>query len=532
MGEVLQEMAGLLQFLQEPRFGIPLPVLYLATMTGVILWGGSLRERIFQQGAREAVRWGIWVWLVWLGIRLLRLTLITGWDTLNRLLWYGFYPCMGLLIFLVVWVSYASNRTPEDRALPRWLQGLLILDLLLAGLALSNDWHQLVFQIKPSANPRRDIYTYGFWYYLILVSYLGQLLLANGWLCWRAFKEKFSLGSLWRPLGIILLYGGYIAGYILRIPWLYRSELVLWTALFGFLWMEALLRSRLLPGNSQYRDCFLHSRLGLTILDRQGRTVYQCQQLPVHPEGDWQRRTMPISGGQVVWYQDMGELRRKKEKLELTAQTLQRVYRLRRNWEKIRRERIHQQTRQRIYEEVEGILQSKGVLFRRYARALAQAEPGKEARQVVARLNVLACYLKKQCVLLLRGREDNCLPVRELQLAVRELCHYLERTGLKTLVDDRLEGQLPVATALAFFQLLEEASEEAVRQGESSQVCCLKENEKGWELSLLWDPHPWVREFVLRNQDHYGNGLFYRELEYGNSLVLQSQRRGGSWQAF
>lgn len=83
--------------------------------------------------------------------------------------------------------------------------------------------------------------------------------------------------------------------------------------IFGFLWMEALLRSRLLPGNSQYRDCFLHSRLGLTILDRQGRVVYQCQQLPVPPDGDWQRRTMPISGGQVVWYQDMGELRQKKK---------------------------------------------------------------------------------------------------------------------------------------------------------------------------------------------------------------------------
>ena len=151
---------------------------------------------------------------------------------------------------------------------------------------------------------------------------------------------------------------------------------------------------------------------------------------------------------------------------------------------------------------------------------------------MVARLNVLACYLKKECVLLLRGREDNSLPVREFQLAVRELCHYLERTGLKILVDDRLERQLPVETALAFFQLLEEASEEAVRQGESSQICCLKENREGWELSLLWDPHPWVREFVSAHQDQYGRGLSCRELEYGSSLVLQSQRRDGPWQIF
>lgn len=157
MEQFLQEMTELLPFLQEPRFGIPLPVLYLIIMIGVILWGGSLRERIFQLGAREAVGWSIWVWLVWLTIRLLRLTLITGWAALARLLWYGYYPCMGLLAFLVVWISYASNRTPEDRALPRWLQGLLLVDLLLAGLALTNDWHQLVFQIQPSTNPHQDI---------------------------------------------------------------------------------------------------------------------------------------------------------------------------------------------------------------------------------------------------------------------------------------------------------------------------------------------------------------------------------------
>lgn len=529
MEGLVQGLTGVFQASEQLWSIVPLSTLYLAAMAGVILWGGSLRERIFQLGAREAMGWGIWVWLAWLAIRLLRLNLVTGWDTLHRLLWYGFYPCMGLLIFLVVWISYASNRRPEDGMLPRWLQGLLILDLLLAGLVLTNDWHQQVFRIFPSPDHHRDVYTYGSGYFLILGSYLVQLLLANGWLAWRAWKEKFSLLNLWAPLTILLLYGGYIAGYILRVPCCFRTEFVLRTAVFGFLWMEALLRSRLLPGNSQYRDCFLHSRLGLTILDRQGRTVYQCQQLPVPPEGDWQRRTMPISGGQVVWYQDMGELRQKKKKLELTAQTLQRVYRLRRNWEKIRRERIHQQTRQRIYEEVEGILQSKGSLFLQYARALEQAQPGEGARQMVARLNVLACYLKKECVLLLRGREDNSLPVRELQLAVRELCHYLERTGVKTLVDDRLEGQLPVTTALAFFQLLEEASEEAVRQGESSQICCFKESEKGWELSLLWDPRPWVREFVAQHQSRYGRGLFCQELEYGSSLVLQHQKGDGSW---
>ena len=69
-----------------------------------------------------------------------------------------------------------------------------------------------------------------------------------------------------------------------------------------------------------------------------------------------------------------------------------------------------------------------------------------------------------------------------------------------------------MTTALAFFQLLEEASEEAVRQGESSQICCFKESEKGWELSLLWDPRP-------------GSGNLWRSI----NLVMAGACSAGNW---
>ena len=40
MGEILLALRDFLGLLQAPRFGIPLPVLYLVTMCGVIFWGG------------------------------------------------------------------------------------------------------------------------------------------------------------------------------------------------------------------------------------------------------------------------------------------------------------------------------------------------------------------------------------------------------------------------------------------------------------------------------------------------------------
>lgn len=501
---------------------IPWIAQYLLLMVAACLWGGSLRRRIFQQGVRWAVMWGTLIWELWLFIRLAKLLIpYTFWEGGYRLLWYAYYPCMGALTFLVVWMGYASNRPPEDREIPRWLQVLGLLDLLVTVLVLTNDWHQEVFQIvqKPGMAPDR-IYSYGPFYYGILGLYLFQLLLALGWLSWKVWQER-----LWRlrclaPVLVILLYLGYVAGYILRIPLFYRSELVLWTFLMGHGWLEALLWARLLPGNRDYESCFTHSRLGLAILDARNRPVYQCQPLPNRQEEDWQRRIMPITGGKVVWYQAMGELRRKQKELEQTTWTLQRMIQLQKNWEKLRREQIRQQVQFQIYQEVETILQSKGPIIQRYVRFLETAQEGEEAWQAMARLNVLACYLKKQCVLLLRGREDNRVSARELQLAIEELCHYLERVGLKSLVDVRLEGMLPAKAALEFFRFLEVGSEEAVLQGLDSQVCRLKPKGSGWELTLLWENQPWISSFADGLRDQFRGSLGWKELGYGQCLAL------------
>ncbi|WP_432643193.1 hypothetical protein [Acidaminococcus sp.] len=502
---------------------IPWIAQYLLLMVAACLCGSSLRRRIFQQGVRRAVMWGTLVWELWLFIRLGKLLVpYTFWEELYRLLWYAYYPCMGSLTFLVVWMGYASNRPPEDRKIPRWLQALGLLDLLVTVLVLTNDWHQEVFQIVRRQGMAPDrIYTYGAVYYGILGLYLFQLLLALGWLGWKVWQER-----LWRlrclvPALVTLLYLGYIAGYILRIPLFYHSELVLWTFLVCHVWLEALLWARLLPGNRDYESCFTHSRLGLTILDGRNRPVYQCQPFPHRQEENWQRRTMPITGGQVVWYQAMGELRRKQKKLEETNRLLQRMIQLQKNWEKLRREQIRQQVQFQIYQEVETILQSKGPVIQRYARFLETAREGEETWQAMARLNVLACYLKKQCVLLLRGREDNQVPARELQLAIGELCHYLERVGLKSLVDVRLEGTLPVDAALEFFQFLETASEEAVRRGLDSQVCSLKPKGSGWELTLLWENQPWIPSFADGIQHQFRGILGRKELGYGQCLALR-----------
>ncbi len=289
------------------------------------------------------------------------------------------------------------------------------------------------------------------------------------------------------------------------------------------------MQSRLLPSNGEYEACFTHARLGLSICDRMGNVVYESRPLESRGHFGWQRNTMPIAGGQVIWYQDVRELQRKRKQLQLTLHTLERFNRLFRNRERIERDLVQQEVQKRIWQDVESILQSKAALFQQYARSLKSMGTGEKARQTICRLNVLACYLKKQCVLLLRGQEQGQLPVRELLLAFRELFHYLEKLRLKTLMDFQLEGRMPTAAAQSLYAFLEVTSEAAVRNGETDQICRLEKRDGEFVLSLLWSPNNWSRGFAARQQERSQNGqgeVVLKELEYGQSLIFRIKEGG------
>jgi hypothetical protein len=163
---------------------------YLILIFLAVLWGGSLRRRVFQRGIREAVFWATLVWVLWMGIRLVKLALPNEWTDAVRFLWYAYYPCMGLIAFSIDWIGYASNQAPDDAHLPVSLRLLLGLDVLLSVLVLTNDAHWLVFRFPWGMAQSNRLYTYGPGYYWILFVYMFQLFLTNGWICWEAWKQK------------------------------------------------------------------------------------------------------------------------------------------------------------------------------------------------------------------------------------------------------------------------------------------------------------------------------------------------------
>lgn len=324
------------------------------------------------------------------------------------------------------------------------------------------------------------------------------------------------------PFLCCLFYGGYIVGYLMKIPFCRISELVLTTVVWTLIWLEVVMRIRIIPTNEGYIEFFRQSRLAIQLCDDSGRVAYASRDINNLPLEDMEIQTMPIRGGWVRWYRDVRHLRQQKRNLSLVAQALERSYHLLRREEEIQRQVIHQEVSRRIYAELEQVISSKRERIAAYMKALQSMKPGIEADAIVSHLNVMACYLKKRCILLLRGKEKGILEVRELSLAVSESQHYMTVAGLRGMATVRLSGTIPDKTALFLYDMFEEIGEASIAHQEPYWICHFSETGRAWSLSVMLEDRPeesdWLPKALAGST--LPEPLIYDRLEYGRRLTV------------
>lgn len=386
-----------------------------------------------------------------------------------------------------------------------------------------NDMHQWAFILPDIAADADSRHGYGPLYYLLALSYGAEFLTVNFWLCYASWKQHVQRSfRLVLPFLCCLFYGGYIVGYMMKIPFCHLSELILTTVLWTLIWLEVVMRIRIIPTNEGYVEFFRQSRLAIQLCDDSGRIVYASRNIDDLPLADMEIQTMPIRGGWARWYRDVRHLRQQKRKLSLVAQALERSYHLLRQEEEIRRQVIHQEVSQRIYAELEQIISSKREHIAAYMKTLQAMKPGIEADVMVSRLNVMVCYLKKRCVLLLRGKEKGMLEIRELSLAVSESQHYMTVAGLHGMATFLISGIIPDSAALSLYDMFEEIGEQSIAHQESYWICHFFETDTSWSLSVTWEDRPDEPDWIpgtLSDSTLFEKSSYDR-LEYGRRLTV------------
>lgn len=444
--------------------------LYLLLFT---LWGFSLDRRIIQRQALHCLRLTAALMLLWLILRTLKYSVVTG-PAAGRYIWYLYYLPMLFLPLLGVYIALSMGKS-EDYRLSRGTGMLSIIPAALFLLVITNDLHQQVFAFKSGVPglPVSGTYSYRPLYFICLG--------------WMVVCMAFSLVCLFRKSRIpsgegkritpfvlgcaMLLYSILYLSGIPAVRWWFGDMNVMFCLLYAAIY-ESCIRCRMIPSNTGYVELFEASTLAACIADRSGRIVLRSRaagkditcpqegQRIVRPDG-MRISSAPISGGYAVWQDNvrqLAELRTRlnanKEKMERNKKKLKDAYLVQKS--------LHELTeKNRIYNELEEKHSRQTAQMRQMLARCERAGPA-ERRSLLKKVLLLGTYIKRSANLYFLCSEYQWLPQQELRLTVDEAVRALTACGTECGVIYRTTEPMRASEVVRLFDLLEIVAETTV----------------------------------------------------------------------
>lgn len=444
--------------------------LYLLLFT---LWGFSLDRRIIQRQALHCLRLTAALMLLWLILRTLKYSFVTG-PAAGRYIWYLYYLPMLFLPLLGVYIALSMGKS-EDYRLSRGTGMLSIIPAALFLLVITNDLHQQVFAFKSGVPglPVSGTYSYRPLYFICLG--------------WMVVCMAFSLVCLFRKSRIpsgegkritpfvlgcaMLLYGILYLSGIPAVRWWFGDMNVMFCLLYAAIY-ESCIRCRMIPSNTGYVELFEASTLAACIADRSGRIVLRSRaagedmtcpqegQRIVRPDG-MRISSAPISGGYAVWQDNvrqLAELRTRlnanKEEMERNKKKLKDAYLVQKS--------LHELTeKNRIYNELEAKHSRQTAQMRQMLAQCERSGPA-ERRSLLKKVLLLGTYIKRSANLYFLSSEYQWLPQQELRLTVDEAVRALTACGTECGVIYRTTEPMRASEVVRLFDLLEIVAEATV----------------------------------------------------------------------
>lgn len=444
--------------------------LYLLLFT---LWGFSLDRRIIQRQALHCLRLTAALMLLWLILRTLKYSFVTGLAA-GRYIWYLYYLPMLFLPLLCVYIALSMGKS-EDYRLSRGTGMLSIIPAALFLLVITNDLHQQIFAFKSGVPglPVSGTYSYRPLYFICLG--------------WMVVCMAFSLVCLFRKSRIpsgegkrimpfvlgcaMLLYGILYLSGIPAVRWWFGDMNVMFCLLYAAIY-ESCIRCRMIPSNTGYVELFEASTLAACIADRSGRIVLRSRaagedmtcpqegQRIVRPDG-MRISSAPISGGYAVWQDNvrqLAELRTRlnanKEEMERNKKKLKDAYLVQKS--------LHELTeKNRIYNELETKHSGQTAQMRQMLAQCERSGPA-ERRSLLKKVLLLGTYIKRSANLYFLSSEYQWLPQQELRLTVDEAVRALTACGTECGVIYRTTEPMRASEVVRLFDLLEIVAETTV----------------------------------------------------------------------
>ena len=428
----------------------------------VIGWCLSVGTRIINKQVRHyLIAVGILL-AFWLILRTCKWEFIAQNGThLGRYLWYGYYIPMVFVPLFGVFIIDHIGKT-ENYKTPRYMKYLYIPAVLLVLSVFTNDLNQYVFSFPNGIEYSESDYNYQVLYFITMAWFI---LLGIYFVVMLIKKSRVPGGKSFQKLPAVIL-GISIIFWVLYCMQIVGGDLAAIDCIMIISLLESAIQSGLIPSNTSYKELFCSSTVSAQIVDTNYQpcmvsgtatplteNVMRSAKAEPVDLGDTILHSKAITGGYVLWQDDVKQIKELIEELRYTQERLGESNELLRAELELKENRAGTEEKSRLYDRI----------AKEVAPQLAKAEEllklaeseSEHNKSVIAKVSVICAYIKRRGNLLLLEEENNIIPARELEYCIRESLDNLRLGEIFTSFDRKCDGVLKLEHAVVAFDFYE-----------------------------------------------------------------------------
>ncbi len=375
-------------------------------------------------------------------------------SNLETFLWYAFYFPFVMVPTVFVYIAIITGKEYQSRKSNIAFTWYFIVSFLPILFVATNNIHGQVFIIHDYYN---TYFSYNWGYYLVMSWIYGSIIFALTTLIYKAFHSPRKYSFLF-PIAAGILTLLYTVGIVLRIPIARDFDVGYGTGIAILLFAEACIQSKLFPVNKGYTALFLHSRLRMEIIDIYNNTILKSN-YDYEPDSHLKLKRNSIRGGSFLYFEDYTAFN--KIALELTRQNdlQEKNNTLLEKKGKTEANLIALSVQKEVYSTINDILERD---TKKIYLILDDMKNTKNNLTNIARINMIACGIKRECVLRINTLHKENQILDDFLNYIHEMSQFVVSIPLKITINSTIKGSIPIYQALFMYEVFRSAIEQAV----------------------------------------------------------------------
>lgn len=488
--------------------------IYLVVVT---VWIASLVRRILSKEVRKGMIIVGALLMGWVVVRLIKWQRIEI-DLVDRYLWYLYYLFQLGIPAVMLWLIWKIDHPSEN---PRWLVAIIMTNICLFGLVITNEFHQWVFHFETGLSNGTLQYHYNIGMFFVLLGVLIPTIIGGGILLWKSQKMLWLRSSA-LALGTLVLLILYTIGYLFGVPFARESDVTVTSGVLTLIIIESVIASGLIPANTKYFKLFEHSSLDIQIIDEEGIPIFQSKIAePIDSETIAKFRAKsqgamvltpdsvlyanPTIGGTAFWREDIGIIRRLEQEVETSVKKLELVNSVLAQEQRMLREINEVREKELLFKELREELEDNTAWLLNQIQSVSKDSPSQ--KQVVT-ITLALCHLKRRSYIFFKAYDQGELYLEEWMTYIDELKEVVLFAEVRMLALYDVNPLMSVQEGLILYDLVYALMLWALQK--PNTILLMNEVEENvFKMKLLYTSRSdaFVVDESLRQRIGQGNGV-------------------------